>query len=298
MVLDNLRIAFARSATQEPREKRATSITKSMSARPTPKRSSKEKFNQTARTNVKLMLMQRRKGDRLSRIPATSGMVGQNLHEVKGVDVPKDTYNFNHAIGGTNNQIYLMNAVQMGDGFWNREGNKINMKNLHIRGYLHPRVTQVTPGENEYLSSPGELRMVVVYDRGPTGVLPNLDEVFRSHDQAGSATTDISSEINMNNRARFAIIRSKSWFIPSFAYNISSKEYVGAHPLGFVGEEDPYTIDEFIKLKELVTVFKGNANPLNITHVATGALYLILIKSGSDVHMAFEGGWRIRYDDQ
>jgi len=294
--LDKVVAIRAKSASSRPEFIRASSLF--MSARQTPKRSTKDKYNQSGRTNQKLMLETRRKSDRLARIPATSGMVGQNLHEVKGVDTAKETLNFNHAVGGTNNQLYLMNGIQMGEGFWNREGNKINMKNIHIRGYLHPRVTEVETGENEYVSSPGHLRMVVVYDRGPGGVLPNLDEIFRAHNQAGSASTDDCSEINLNNRARFAILRSKSWFIPSFTYKVSTREYVGAHPLGFVGMEDPYCIDEFIKLKELVTVFKGSANPMTVAHVSSGAVYLILLKSGTGVHMAFEGGWRIRYDDQ
>lgn len=292
-VLDKI-VAIRATSTQRHKKVRAASSI--MASRMTPKRSTKDKYNQTARTNQKLMLETRRKSDRLSRIPATSGMLGKSIVEIRGVDIPKATYNFNTFNDDNSAGWTLMNAIQQGDAFYQRDGNKINMRNIHLRGYLHPRVTSPT-GEDEYVSSPGKIRMIIVYDRQPTGAVPTNGDLLRSHDQSGSASTSDCSEINLNNRDRWAILRDKEWFIPSFTYKTSTREFTGAHALGYVGMEDPYCVNEFIKLKDLGVTYKGNATPMTVAHVSTGAVWMVLLKSGTNVHMAFEGGWRIRYSD-
>lgn len=273
-----------------------------MASRSSIKKGYPRRISTSARTSASEAIDAKRRAARsdrrLSSIPATRGMLGQTLHEIRGMDVPKAVYEFNHADGGTSDQFTLMNGIREGDGFFQREGNKINLKNIHIRGYLHPRSTMPSGQEGaEYNSAFGKIRMIIVYDRQPTGAFPELGDLLRSHNEAGVAATTDCSEINLNSRARFAILRDKEWSIPSFIFNVNNKRITSGHDLGYVGDGESWVVNEFIKLKDLGVVFKGTGTPMTIAHISTGAVYMVLVKSGTDLHMQFNGGWRVRYGD-
>jgi len=242
---------------------------------------------------MQALLLQR---NSLNSLPAIRGMSGMGSHEIKGMDVSSEIYQFNTADGASNNMVYLMNGIQVGDSFFRREGNKIQMKNIHIRGYLRPRHNHPGGGSAEdYFSAPGMVRMLVIYDRGPQQALPTLSTILRGHTTGGSTSTDIDSEINLNERARFAILRDKMWSIPSFQFNITNK--YGLAPTS-TPEGNDWVVNEFIKLKNLGVVYRGSDSPMTVEHISTGAVYLILIRSGDDLHMQANLGWRIRYEDQ
>lgn len=265
------------------------------------RRSYPKRAGTSARTNLIEALEAKRAAGRTSRrlnsIPATRGMLGQSTHEVRGVDHPNQAFNFNHADGAVSDQFTLMNGIAEGDGFYQREGNKINLKNIHIRGYLRPRATAVGGEGDEYNSEFGKVRMIIVYDRQPTGAFPLLGDLLRSHNTHGTASTSSESEVNLNSRARFAILRDKEWSVPSFKYNTTTQSMKEGHMLGYTGDQESWVVNEFIKLKDLGVVFKGTSEPMTIAHLATGAVYMVLLKSNPDVHIQFVGGWRVRYGD-
>lgn len=283
----------ARSASKRP---------KIMSARSSAvRRSYPHRAGTSARTStIEAIEAKRRaaRGDRrLASIPATRGMLGQSTHEIRGVDHPIITYNFNAADGASNNMFTLMNGIAEGDGFYQREGNKINLKNIHIRGYIRPRASHPSGTEGEYNSEFGKIRMIIVYDRQPTGALPALQDLLRSHNTHGTPSTSSESEVNLNSRARFAILRDKEWSVPNFKYNTTNQTMTSGHMLGYTGDQESWVVNEFIKLKDLGVVFKGTGEPMTIAHIATGAIYMVLLKSNPDVHMQFKAGWRTRYGD-
>jgi len=273
-----------------------------MAARSNIKKSYPMRAHTSARTSASEAMDAKRRaarGDRrLSSIPATRGMLGQTTHEIRGVDVPRIVYNFNHADGALSDQFTLMNGIAEGDGFYQREGNKINLKNIHIRGYLRPRETAISgQSGDEYESEFGKIRMIIVYDRQPTGAFPALQDLLRSHNTHGTASTSADSEVNLNSRARFAILRDKEWSVPSFKFNTATKQITSGHQLGYTGEQESWVVNEFIKLKDLQVVYKGTSEPMTIAHLATGAVYMVLLKSTQTMHMQFQGGWRVRYGD-
>jgi len=266
-----------------------------MAARSTPKRA----VMVSARTNAREMYYAKVKADRnrnrLASLPATRGM-SSTSPEIRGVDVDEALIHFDEISA---NNFRLMNAVQAGDDFYKRDGAKITLKNLHIRGYIRPRNSHPSEGGGStYLSAPGCLRMLVVYDRQPTGALPSTTDLLRSHDQGGAAGTTFSSEINLNERARFTVLRDRMWSVSPFTFNVVDKGFVDGTGAWFTGGDTlGWQINEFIKLKDLQTIYKGTANPLTIAHISTGAIYLLLLKSGSDVHWQANMGWRLRYGD-
>ncbi len=300
--LDQRVFLRAASASRRPEIIAASSLKGMSSGRVHPKKAStiaaRTSYNTATEAKRKADRSRKYASDRLDRIPATAGMTHSGVHEVRGCDFHKATYNFDAAVNSSSAGITLMNGIMMGDAFYQRDGNKIAMRNMHIRGYIHPRPDLPSGATDPYTSAPGKLRMIIVYDRQPTGALPELGDLLRSHNTNGLADTNDCSEINLNSRARFAVLRDREWIAPSFEYNVATKRITSGHQPGYMGEGEPWVINEFIKLKDLGTVYKGSANPMTIAHVSSGAIYMVLIKSGADVHMSAYVGWRIRYDDQ
>lgn len=182
------------------------------------------------------------------------------------------------------NSCNLVNGIQTGAAFYNRVGSRVEMKNLHIRGQITYAATATV----------AMLRMMVVYDRQPTGALPVVSDIIQTRDQTGAATTSGSSEINLDNRDRFSIIRDMQFYQPPVTYTAG----VLTNGPQFPGNDNQqWDVNEFIRLRELGTHFKSSSNPTTIADIATGALYIYFITNGSDNTVQFQGGIRLRYHD-
>lgn len=201
--------------------------------------------------------------------------------EVKCIDIPNGVSPFVTYAGGAT--ITLLNGVQTGAGFFNRVGSRIEMKNLHLRGFISYNATQTEDFG----------RIIVVYDRQPTGALPTWTTMFQHRDQAGAATTSCTAEINLDNRDRFSILSDKMYWFPSFTYNAG----VLTNGPNFPGSDQEMDINTFIKLKGLVTHFNSTANPCTIANIATGALYLITVSQNNSNSVNLTLGTRLRYKD-
>lgn len=213
-------------------------------------------------------------------IPAAFQPTGS---EIKAIDIPNASHVFRSTAVTTN--VILLNGVQTGAGFFNRVGSRVEMKNLHIRGNIEPIAT----------STPSCMRMIIVYDRQPTGALPVISELIQARDQDGNPTTQGYAEINLDNRDRFQILRDIQLFV-------SSLTFVGAQE-SFIGVQDGtvcYAINEFIKLKGLGTHYNSTASPVTIANIATGALYCFFLNgaNGTDSSWQFTGQFRLRYNDK
>lgn len=201
--------------------------------------------------------------------------------EIKAVDLAEQTYVFRDP--NTTSNILLLNGIQTGSGFFNRVGSRIEMKNLQLNGFLGPQAGVSS-------TTPTQLRVMIVYDRQPTGALPVISDIIQDRDQTGAASTGGLSHINLDNRDRFSIIRDMRWAMPTNTAGVLS-----GVPSG-VGAE--WTVNEFIKLKGLGVHFKSSANPTTIADIATGALYACFIAETNDNRWVIEAGFRLRYDDK
>jgi len=131
------------------------------------------------------------------------------------------------------------------------------------------------------------------YDRQPTGALPAVSDILQSRDQTGAATNNGTSEINLDNRDRFQIVRDMQYYVPAATFTAG----VMTNGPQFPGQDDQqWDVNEFIKLKELSTHFKSSTNPTAIADIATGALYAVFVSVGDNI-MQFSGGFRLRYND-
>lgn len=205
--------------------------------------------------------------------------------EVKALDIPNAHYTMFSA-SAANTQTFLLSLVQEGTGFFNRIGRKIEMRSLHIRGGIFPNGTAQAVGDY--------VKWAIVYDRQPTGVLPIFSDIFKAYDGAGAATSSQFSDVNLDNRERFAVLRHKSFELPATAaLQLASVSQT------VVLEGEHQNITEFIKLGGLTTHYNGTANPITIANITTGALYLVTqgaFATGTE-------GWyiglqfRLRYDD-
>lgn len=178
--------------------------------------------------------------------------------EKKFVDVPTNTV----AIANTNGPI-ILNPVQAGTDYYQRIGNKIFPRTIHIKGFFQQIATSIQ----------GLVRMVVVLDRAPSGAmaLPAVTAILQERDQAGMATNGITAALNMDQRNRFKILRDK-WFVMPAATLAAG---VVTNPSNF-DQEICMHFNEYIRLSEYGEMqFVGTANPITIANINTNAVYVI-----------------------
>lgn len=202
--------------------------------------------------------------------------------EIKAVDGSFQNYLFRVPSAATN--VTLMNGVQTGAAFYNRVGSRIEMKSIHLRGYIYNAATSITTN----------LRLIVVYDRQPTGALPTIADLLQSRDQTGATTTVGDSEINLDNRDRFLIVRDKQYYAPP----VTNTAGVLSNGPSFPSTDQEWDVNEFIKLKGLGTHFKSSSNPTAIADISTGALYCFFVATQSDSCWATNIMWRLRFEDK
>lgn len=215
----------------------------------------------------------------VSHLPAAWQPTGA---EIKAIDIAQATQLFR--VPGTGTNIDLLNGIQSGAGFFSRIGSRVELKNLHIRGMI----LTVSSCATELC------RMLIVYDRQPVGSLPNINDILQSRAQDGTTTNTGSSEVNLDNRDRFIIVRDMQWYMP--AQTFTAGVVTNAAFPGF--GKNTFEVNEFIKLKGLGTHFKSSNNPTTIADIASGALYVAFVSSGGDSDVAFYGGFRLRYEDK
>jgi len=160
----------------------------------------------------------------------------------------------------TNGSSFVLNLVQQGTGSWNRIGRKIRMKSLRIK---------VDALCRHFLTS-GDLtaslmRMVVVYDKQPSGVLPTYDTIFGQTDQQGTETGAILDSLRYDNTGRFRVLSDK-------VFTSTCQAISGTTDADY--EDVQHYCDEFIDLKGKETIYSATNNPSTIADISTGALYV------------------------
>lgn len=222
---------------------------------------------------------------RITRLPAFIKATGT---EIKCVDINKGQLSFKEAP----NPI-LLNPIQSGAAYYNRVGARVELKNIHIRGIIIPK----TLGEEQNFIPGAYGRVVIVYDRSPNGVIPQVSDILQTRTQTGATSTTEYSEINLDNRDRFIILRDTEFYLPDVHKVFPGVNNITAQAFpNNTGKEMMY--NEFIKLKGLVSHFKGNTNPIGIGDIVVGAIYALAISAeDSDDNFSLELQTRIRFED-
>lgn len=203
--------------------------------------------------------------------------------ELKSVDVP---YQLTHL--STTPTMNILNGIQNGAGFYNRIGNKVEMKSLEFRA-------QISLSDKNTTSGVDYIRFAIIYDAQPNGAYPTWADIFTSYTDQGLTSSDAFSFLNINNRERFKVFAD--WvFRSGFDGNVGLTAEV-AEQLNTCQEATNF--HRFIKLKRLVANYKSSSNPAAVGDVATGSLLFVTLGSRPDLDANYNVQWsaRLRYYD-
>jgi len=160
-----------------------------------------------------------------------------------------------------NSDFICVNMVQEGPGNHNRVGRMIFMKSLRLKGLIRATVQPNT--ETPKICRYPYLRVVVIYDRQPTGTFPTWDTVFGCTLNTGAEECDnIATPPRYDNMQRFSLLAD------------DSVEFQDVQPLGDGAAIAEIPYDKFIPLKNLETSFKSTTNPAALGDISSGALYV------------------------
>lgn len=157
-----------------------------------------------------------------------------------------------------------LNAMVTGAGFFNRIGNKIQMKSVHVKVNIAPRIPTTAPGGANQTG-----RWMLVYDRQTNGSFPTISTLLADYNADGTNGTVVLSGMNPTQTGRFIILREH--FIKLF--NVNNEEDLTAAGQSMMEQDGQWFINWFVKLKDLETIY--SADIANETGIAGGGLYLV-----------------------
>jgi len=189
--------------------------------------------------------------------------------------------------------LQSLSLIQQGPGLSQRIGNKVSLKSLRLRFSLFPTAN--------VSAVPTDTRVMIIYDRQPNGQYPAINDILNSLDQTNVLTNPVLSylattNLNPNNFERFTVLMDKSFTAPTYETEGDTATCTG--PTGN-GQNSPWWIDEYIKLRGLECCFKGTTNPEVVGDLSTGNLFILSV--GESVaaltSWAFQGTARLRFND-
>lgn len=182
----------------------------------------------------------------------------RTVGERKVIDVGVTTAQVN-----TTGAITLLNGSTQGTDYTNRIGRKIVVKSLYIRGAMlnEQANNQLTTGTQGAQAG----RMIVFVDMQPNGATPAVTDLLVS--------ASPYSQLNLNNRDRFKIIKDKMYFFDPYVYTTTATQ-ASAALTNQIKQIKCY------KNMNLETIYNsGNAG--TIGDIQSGALYLLFIGSAT-----------------
>lgn len=203
-------------------------------------------------------------------------LLGQPAQELKAFDVATAVVASSTIAGPPTFQ--LTNGVANGSELYQRVGRKIYMKSLRFRATLAPNA----------VANEGQQRLIIYYDANPNGAAPAMADILL--DANAAAATTSYSEINLNNRSRFKIIRDTQWLVGQ-ATNIAGATEIVPDPI-----KESMNVDYFIPLNGLETVFNATGGGL-ITSINTGALGWVIFGDANAADYSLTVHTRLRYYD-
>lgn len=204
--------------------------------------------------------------------------------EVRTLDIPSNVLNIS-----TTPTFTLLNPIQEGSSFYQRNGRKVTAKSLRLTGQLG--LSGASSGVNKQY-----LRVMVIYDRQPPsgGGFPAISDILQVTDQAGNNTTDSLSGMNMNNSERFAMLRDIRYDLQSGGSAVTPNT---ASLVDYNNER--IRIDEYVKIPLVDMHYNSTANPMTPANISTGALYLVTFGNEAVATAPYAINWtsRLRFVD-
>lgn len=213
----------------------------------------------------------------------------KNSGEKKGLDTAL-FLNPVIATVNTNASSFTLNLVRPGTASYNRVGRKIFNKSVRIVGQLEFSY-QIEGTTNDMTGN--VCRMVVVWDKQPSGAVPSFDDIFGITTQDGTEASAFSVPPKYDNMNRFQVLRDKCFHDKVEAITATggtTNEIVTIVPF-----------DEYIKLGNRTTVYSGQSSPCTIADISSGALYVFFRayenNGANDISVSGNTYARLRYSD-
>lgn len=182
----------------------------------------------------------------------------------------------------TTGSVNCVNLIAPGTTFYQRIGRRVELKSLHLYGYIQDTAVVATAADYG--------RILVIYDRQTNGVLPTMSTMLLNYDQLGATSTNYLSGLNPDQRERFLILADIRLHLPAS----SATGMSGASD----GATTSFNINRFINLKGLSTQFKSDSATAVIGDIATGGLYIVTIGAyGAPDRYVANLNARLRYQD-
>lgn len=211
-----------------------------------------------------------------------------SMGETKGLDT-----NIEDAIIttdlATNGDILPLNLIQQGAGSFNRVGRKAHLKSVRCRGIIQSKY-KPNPVTGDVKGT--SVRLTLVWDKQPSGILPTYGEIFGCTNQAGVESSGFTDSVRYDNMDRFSVIKDVVISLNPIAANFA----VGTSNFNVQNCE----FDFYVPLKGRETVFSGSSVPMTIADISTGALYFV--SRASEQAIEWQAGIihaqaRLRYTD-
>lgn len=210
--------------------------------------------------------------------PRGARFYGRPTAEKKVSDIATATYQVN-----TTGSFTLLHVPVLGTDYTNRVGRKTMQRSIGIKGRIQTEASNGLPANTSVAAQ--QARMIIFMDMQPNGAAPAVGDLLNSADPA--------SQLNLNNRDRFRIIRDKMYSFGPY-YTVST----ATQAQGFVGGNQVATIKLYKKCK-IETIFNGT-NGGTIADITSGAVYMFWIGSaaaGTNSDCNAVVSTRVRYED-
>lgn len=160
----------------------------------------------------------------------------------------------------------------LGSAFFNRLSNRTRGVSLQLTGSIN------LTGSNAAALAQSYMRIIIYYDRQSNGANPSQATLLTDTNAAGTpgAVTPYSN-LNMNNRDRFMVLRDRKVLLPEVGINgasIDTNIVTTVNDLGKGG----LAYQEFIKLKGLESLY-NSTNGGTVGDISAGAFGILVFNS-------------------
>jgi len=187
--------------------------------------------------------------------------------EAKGCDVFTLLQNSNIlTTTSSNGQIIPINLIAPGTGSFNRIGRHIALKSFRCRIPFYCYFRTDAGGAAPTVQAPQFIRCALVWDKQPSGIIPDFQTIFGTTTQDGTETASLLAPLRYDNTGRFRVLKDDVMFVEPPQQSFDSA--VG-------GSAVIVSCDMYVKLTGLKTTFSGQSTPCTIGDISSGALYLV-----------------------
>nr|WAE42125.1 MAG: capsid protein [Cressdnaviricota sp.] len=199
---------------------------------------------------------------------------------------PQQVLNLNTGTGS----IQALTLIQQGVGISQRVGNKVCLKSLRLRF----NISQTGVG-GVNANAPTRARIMVLYDRNPSGAYVATSAILGASNQGNTITPGTYSDnLDPNQFDRYIVMMDDFITLPVLN-TIAAGDELSNNPT----MDRDFMIDKYIKLKNLECIYKATSNPAVIANESVGSLIIMTVgdTAAAGQPWCLTGTARLRFSD-